>query len=164
MFGNKLATSEAKITALLGIFAAVGYIPASAEEASVEGFTAHLAMREKNAVDAATAPHAVTLAAYADGFKAAGIALKAGDAITADAVKAAVDSAVAARASQKAVETVASSGHARALEVPKGAEASSDVEAMNAADLGAAVQAEKDPVKRKKLFVAYERRFLSGSR
>lgn len=165
MFGSKLKAADLQVTALLGVLASIGYKPASAEEATEAGLKAHLSANQQQAVNAAVAPLTATVGAYAEGLIAAGVVIPVvqGEAISAAGVQAAVASVIAARATTQAVETVASAGHAAALAVPKGSEAA-DPTAMSADELGAAVQAEKDPVKRKALFSAYERRFLDAKR
>ena len=161
MFGNKLATATAQVTALLAALQGIGFEAATAEAVDPAALQSHLAARENAAAAAATAPLQSQLTAYIAGLAAAGITVAA-EAITAEGVKAAVEAKITAAAQVKAVETVASSGHAAALAVPAGQDGAPSAETMTRDELAAAIGAEQDPVKRKRLYSAFEKRFLSS--
>ena len=161
MFGNKLATATAQVTALLAALKGIGFEAATAEAVTPAALQTHLAARENTAAEEAAAPLQAQLSAYTSGLAAAGITVAA-EQLTADAVKKAVEAKIAASAQTKAVETIASSGHAAALAVPPGQDTAPNAETMTKAELSDAIGAEQDAVKRKRLFDAFEKRFLLG--
>ena len=155
MFGDRLTAAHAKISSLAALIAATGFkldlaaLTDPKTEATVipsaDEFRAHLAQREKTAVDAAVAPLNVKLGelgaeafaatAFRQGLADAGV--KVGDFIGADkaegktpeektkaaaaanaaAVKTAVETAVA----NQSVRQVAAAGHPNAIPVKPGA-------------------------------------------
>ena len=168
MFGNKLATATAQVTALLAALKGIGFEAATAEAVTPAALQSHLAARENAAAEAATAPLAAEIASLKaanetlrSGLAAAGVVVPAAEG-TADGVKNAVEAKIAAVAQTKAVETIASSGHIAAIAVPPGQDVAPSADTMTKAELAAAVGAEQDPVKRKRLFDTFEKRFLSS--
>jgi hypothetical protein len=161
MFGSKLATVTAQLAAVLTALKGIGFEAATAEEVTPAALQSHLAARENAAAEAASAPLQSQLGAYADGLAAAGITIPA-ESGSAEGIAQAIAAKIAATAQVKAVETVASSGHAAALAVPAGQDVAPNAETMTRAELTDAIGAEQEPVKRKRLYTAYEKRFLSG--
>lgn len=161
MFGNKLATAQASITALLGAITSIGFKADTPEAVTAAGLQSHLAARENAAAAEAAAPLQEQLAVYTSGLAAAGITVS-GEQLTAEGIKQAIETKIAATAQTKAVETIASSGHAAALAVPPGQDVAPSAETMTRAELAAAIGAEQDVVKRKRLFDVFDRRFGSG--
>lgn len=188
MFGDKLATATAKITALVGLIAATGLkidaanIADSKTEAGalpgVDTLKAHLAGQEKTAIAAALAPvnaqlsaASVELAAYKSALEGAGIALSAVTpadfaAPSADkpapaiaAIQTAVSNAIAARASKQ----VAASGHPHAIDVPRGnsaAENSAETAPATAEEFLTQLRAIADPGKRTEFYRKHAARFV----
>ena len=162
MFGNKLATATAQITALLAALKGIGFEAATAEAVDAAALQTHLAARENAAAEAATAPLQAQLAAYTTGLAAAGITVALVDGkLSAADVKAAVEAKIAAVAQAKAVETVASSGHAAALAVPstEGTGPAADATPASAEEFLAASAAIADPAARTAYFRKHSSRF-----
>jgi hypothetical protein len=162
MFGNKLATATAQVTALLAALKeGLGFEAATAEAVTPAALQNHRAAIENAAAGAAIVQIKSELAAYVGGLASVGITIAA-EQLTADGVKQAIETKIAAIAQTKAVETVASSGHAAAIPVAPGQDVAPSAETMTKAELSTAIGAEQDPVKRKRLYTAFEKRFLSG--
>lgn len=160
MFGNKLATATAQVSALLAALKGIGFEAATAEAVTPAALQSHLAARENAAAEAATAPLQSQLTAYTSGLAAAGITIAA-EAFTAEGVKAAVEAKIAAVAQAKAVETVASSGHAAALAVPstEGTGPAADATPASAEEFLATAAAITDPAARTAYYRKHSSRF-----
>ena len=161
MFGNKLATATAQVTALLAALKGIGFEAATVEAVTPAALQSHLAARENAAAEAAAAPLQAQLGVYASGLVAAGITVAAGQ-LTADSLTQAIEAKIAASAQTKSVETIASAGHASAIPVAPGSDMAPSAESMTKAELAAAIGDEQDPVKRKRLYNTYEKRFGVG--